>query len=210
MSTATEQSGRLDPGWLAETDEWVHTQLAANGATRTGPVETFRVRPWSIVRRAESSIGPVWFQGGRPRQRVRGGTGPGAHRLAARTRPAGAGGQRPVRLAALSRRRIHLREVLADRPEPARWVALLQSYAELQRDVASRADDLLALGVPDTRPARLPDELARLLDDPTVEAPDCGSSTGATRAWRTRSAACWSPSTSPGTSSGWVPAHRNW
>lgn len=45
------------------------------------------------------------------------------------------------------------------------WAAKLWSYSALQRDLGGRAEDLVALGVPDRRPELLPDLVADLLDD---------------------------------------------
>ena len=49
----------------------------------------------------------------------------------------------------------------------AAWERILAEYAALQRSVEGEAtrDEMLAAGVPDGRPSRLPGELARLLDD---------------------------------------------
>lgn len=45
---------------------------------------------------------------------------------------------------------------------------MLGAYAELQRTVAGRAAQMVALGVPDLRPELMPGLLATLLDDPQV------------------------------------------
>jgi hypothetical protein len=47
------------------------------------------------------------------------------------------------------------------------WERILAEYAALQRSVEDEAtrDEILAAGVPDGRPSRLPGELARLLED---------------------------------------------
>ena len=45
------------------------------------------------------------------------------------------------------------------------WAALLADYAHLQVELVPRADEMVALGVPDLRPERLPGLAADLLDD---------------------------------------------
>jgi hypothetical protein len=45
------------------------------------------------------------------------------------------------------------------------WEAMLRSYARLQLELVPRADDMLALGVPDHRPQLLPELVADLLAD---------------------------------------------
>ena len=50
-------------------------------------------------------------------------------------------------------------------PDPDLWETILPRYAELQIAVTPRADDLLALGVPDERLAAIPDKVEALLGD---------------------------------------------
>ncbi len=45
------------------------------------------------------------------------------------------------------------------------WEAMLRDYARLQVELVPHADDMVALGVPDLRPDRLPELVADLLDD---------------------------------------------
>ena len=59
-----------------------------------------------------------------------------------------------------------LREHLQSAADLRHWEALLPAYAELQIALAPRVEELLALGVPDTRLATIPGLLEELLDDP--------------------------------------------
>ena len=54
---------------------------------------------------------------------------------------------------------------------PEAWEALLGSYARLQAAVAPHADELVALGVPDSRPTRLPGLVRDLLADDAAMLP---------------------------------------
>jgi hypothetical protein len=58
-----------------------------------------------------------------------------------------------------------LREVDREGRDINRWEAALRVYSSVQRDIASHADELLALGVPDLRLSALPAAYERLLDD---------------------------------------------
>jgi hypothetical protein len=58
-----------------------------------------------------------------------------------------------------------LRELVRTPDELWRWERVLPLYAELQIDVSPQRDQLLALGVPDQRLARLAASFERLLDD---------------------------------------------
>jgi hypothetical protein len=50
----------------------------------------------------------------------------------------------------------------------ARWERILPEYAQFQRGMAGRVDDMVTHGVPDDRPAHMPGRLAALLGDPEV------------------------------------------
>jgi hypothetical protein len=52
------------------------------------------------------------------------------------------------------------------------WAAMLGDYARLQVELVPRADEMVALGVPDLRPDRLPGLVADLLDDDEFLRPD--------------------------------------
>ena len=101
--------------------------------------------------------------------------GPGSAPRAARCRPRSARwvpDRVLVPLAVDPERRLIL--LPGRRPDPARrrrstvveaWESMLRSYARLQLDLVPRAAEMLALGVPDHRPDRLPDLVGDLLAD---------------------------------------------
>ena len=41
---------------------WIDEQLARAGSSRTGPLESVRVRPWGEVAKAETDRGTVWLK----------------------------------------------------------------------------------------------------------------------------------------------------
>lgn len=163
-------SNWLDPAWEAEAHGWIADRLTALGTPATGPVERVRARPWSVQLRVPTPTGPVWFKANIS----------GAAYEAALV-AAFAGWAPDAVLAPLAVDPARgwmlspdggptLREAQAGTPDLARWEALLGAYAELQRTVADRADEMVALGVPDLRPSAMPGQLAALLDDPAVRA----------------------------------------
>ncbi|MEE6262441.1 aminoglycoside phosphotransferase family protein [Plantactinospora sonchi] len=168
MLTDAPTGERLDPGWQAESDAWILNELATLGVTATGPVETVRVRAWSVIRRVGTTAGRVWFKANVPTN---------GFEAAVVGALAGWAPDHVVAPLAVDRTRgwllspdggPTLREAMADPPDPARWAELLRAYAELQRLTAPHADGLIGLGLPDLRPERLPAALADLLADPTV------------------------------------------
>jgi hypothetical protein len=126
------------------------------------------VRPWSIVLRVPTGDGPVWFKASAAALAH---DGP-VTQVLARIRP-------HVVLAplALDLERgfaifpdggVTLRTLLEREQHPRRWVEALAVYSELQIAAAPHADELIAVGLPDRRLARIP-ELARDLGVDDVE-----------------------------------------
>jgi Phosphotransferase enzyme family len=164
------RSNWLDPAWEAQARGWTLGRLGALGVPVTGPVERVRVRPWSVQLRVPTGQGPVWFKAN-----IAG----GAYEAALVAAFAGWAPDAVLAPLAVDAGRgwlltpdggPTLREASAGAPDLAAWEAMLVAYAELQRRVAGRSAELVALGVPDLRPALVPDRLAALLDDPAVRA----------------------------------------
>ena len=152
-----------DPGWLADVHAWIGEGVGKLGARRIGPTEQPHVRPWSTVLRVPTSHGVLWFKANAPAL---------AHEAAilavvARARP-----DAVPELLAVDRARgwmlmrdggVRLREIIAEERDLGRWRSVLPRYAGLQLDLASHADELVALGAPDRRLATLPAQFERLL-----------------------------------------------
>lgn len=140
---------------LAAAEAWVRAHVQP-----TGPLELERHRPWASVYRVPLRDGPAWLKVCGPIQAFE-------PRLTA-----GLASRWPDRVA----------RVLAHDPErallltadagdevglhgndPALWLRALPLYADLQRGEAERVTEHLAGGVPDRRPAKLPELFATLL-----------------------------------------------
>ncbi|MCF6508279.1 aminoglycoside phosphotransferase family protein [Blastococcus sp. MG754426] len=152
-----------DPGWRAAALGWAAGQLERAGLVPGGEPEQPHVRAWSTAFRIPLRGGEaVWLKA----------VGPGsaqepvlAEALAVRVPervlvPLAV--DRGRRLLLLPDGGPTLREAGADL---AAWTAMLVAHARLQAEVADHADGLVALGVPDHRPERLPALVADLLAD---------------------------------------------
>ncbi|HUR74660.1 MAG TPA: phosphotransferase [Sporichthya sp.] len=151
------------PQWRTEATAWADERLAAHGLERTGDVEQPHLRSWATVLRIPTSGGAVWLKA------PGGGT---AFEIPLY----------PLLLAAAPDQVLHPLAIDPDR----RWLLLpdggpplgelakgpalidalvdaLPGYARLQRRLASRADDLLGIGLPDLRPTSIPDRYADCL-----------------------------------------------
>jgi hypothetical protein len=149
----------LDPEWRAEAESWV-----GEHAVLTRPSEQVHVQRWSTVMRLTTTDGVLWFKATTDLH----GFEPRLTEILAATRA-----DRVTELVAIDAARgwmlmrdagTRLRE-LAEPFDPGRWEEILPRYADLQIALTPRADELLALGVPDERPPGIPDRIEALLDD---------------------------------------------
>ncbi|TDC77578.1 aminoglycoside phosphotransferase family protein [Micromonospora sp. KC606] len=153
-----------DPRWRDSALAWITDALGRRGRRVTGPVEP-RVRPWSLVWRVPTDGGDAWFKANNP------GTRHEAALLAALARLTPGQVLEPVAVdtrrgwALLPDGGPSLRDTLGGGQDLTHWERLLPRYAALQATVAPHAGELLAAGVPDHRPERLPGLFAALLDD---------------------------------------------
>ena len=169
--TETARTRWLDPTWRTTVLDWVEERLRDQGISITGAVAQPHLRPWSTVLSVPTDAGLVWFKAGGPGNRYEAGL------LDALTRWRMPGILEPLAVDVergwllLPDGGTRLRETLDGGPGLDAWLRILPEWATLQRELAPRADQLVALGVPDFRPPNLPIVLADLLEDPTVALP---------------------------------------
>jgi hypothetical protein len=151
----------LESDWRTEAEEWIRTR-----ASVTGPIEQPHVYPWSTVLRVPSADGDLWFKATSLEVH---GFEPELTEILAAEFP-----DRVTELVALDAERgwmlmrdagTRLRELLDSPDDLPRWEEILPLYAEMQIGLAPRADELLALGVPDERLAGIPSKVETLLED---------------------------------------------
>jgi hypothetical protein len=146
----------------------VGDRLADQHLGVTGPFEQPHIRPWSTALSIPTTGGRIWFKAGGPGNRYE------AALLQLLSEWDVSGVLRPLALD-VDRGWIlmpdggeRLRDGLDGGPGLGAWARLLPEWAALQRQLAPRADELVAAGVPDLRPNVIPGRLATLLDDPDV------------------------------------------
>jgi hypothetical protein len=164
-----------DSRWAAAAEGWISGQCARAGLARTGPA-LGRGRVYSVVARVPVANGTVWFKASPPASSFE----PALLVALARwypdrfTAPVAVDLDRAWSLT--SDGGPTLRERAARPGDVGPWHVMLRAYAQLQLDLVRHVDDLLALGVADLRPERVPDRFDRLLADPAteraVDAPD--------------------------------------
>jgi hypothetical protein len=153
---------------LDEASAWIGAHLERLGTPITGAIEQPHVRPWSTVLRAPTTAGPVYFKAVTPALIYEAGVTQALEHWLPGSGPAllAVDAQRGWMLMADGGAR--LRETLKVDRDLRHWEIVLQRYAELQMIVAPHLPELLALGLPDARPATLPQQFARLLADEDV------------------------------------------
>jgi hypothetical protein len=150
-------------------DGWVAAQLGRLGRKVRGPIDQPHLRPWSTALSVPTDEGLVWFKAGGPGNAYeaalldRLGRWASPHILA----PLAVDVDRGWLL--LPDGGTRLRETLDGGPGLEPWARILAEWADLQRELAPRAAELLAAGVPDRRPTAMPGRLAALLDDPVTQ-----------------------------------------
>jgi hypothetical protein len=139
--------------------------LQACHMRQAGELDAFYMRPWSTVIRVPTNAGNVYFKS----------VAPALKHEAAIT--AALNEWQPsltLPVLAVDAERgwllmpdggTRLREIIRESREYRHWEDVLRLYAGLQIDMASRANDMLALNVPDRRLAVLPALFAALLED---------------------------------------------
>jgi hypothetical protein len=182
VEPAAGASPWTDPAWQARALAWIENELSWHGITVSGPVRP-RVRPWSVILRVPTAAGPVWFKANPPGS----GFEPGLMAALARWVPAHV--VAPLAVDADRRWSLApdgggtLRDLLDTDPDVRHWEKPLRQYACVQRDLARHVEDMLGLGLPDLRPAVLPDRFDELLADPRIRplldpAPSAGNGNG--------------------------------
>lgn len=161
-----------DPDWRTEHLAWAVTRLAEHGRHGDGEPEQ-RARPWSTVFRIPTDGGVAWSKAN--------GRGP-FHEGPLLEVFAAEGETAALLPLAVDAPRVWLlfddggptlRTLVAQDgrngdTDLGRWERILPVYAALQRRMESQVEALLAAGVPDERPSRLPEVLTRLLDTEAI------------------------------------------
>jgi hypothetical protein len=159
------------PEWRQSADEWISTRLDEQGIRAVDDgIRAVRVRPWSIVVRVPTSAGDVWFKANAAASRFEAGLSEalGLWSPGNVLAPLAVDRARGWFLSADGGTTFSA--ALDANPDASfrDWIAPLRQYAGLQRDVAGHHGELIALGVPDRRPAVLPGALSAMVEENTA------------------------------------------
>jgi hypothetical protein len=154
-----------NPDWLKQTSEWIHAETTRRGIHITGKIEQPHIYPWSTVLRIPTNEGMMFFKATAPET---------MHESALTEMLAGWFPDCMPELLAVDTARGWM--LMRDGGEPLRlsirptqdvspWKSVIPLYSDLQVGLTERVSDLLTLGVPDWRLARLPELYRQLLTD---------------------------------------------
>ena len=154
-----------EPGWLPAVEAWVREQLDRLGLVASGPLQQAQLSHSSCVYRAPTTRGALYFKAVTPVFAFE----PDLTAALGRWDPAHA----PQALATAPERHwmlladagALLRDLTYADHDLTRWEPMLRQFAAFQKAHTARTAELLALGCPDRRLARLPDLLDMLVAD---------------------------------------------
>jgi len=149
-------------GWFDRVESWVGIELGRLRLEAQEKLELVRTRPWAAVARVATQAGDVWFKEPSPSLAFE----PALTVAVSRRVPAFT----PEVLVSEGTWMLtrdagpQLRAVLHRGERAPSWDELLPLYAELQIELAEDANELVALGAPDKRPATLSAAYAGLVE----------------------------------------------
>jgi hypothetical protein len=157
-----------DPAWLAEVHDWVGAQLARAGIVVTGPSDQPRSYPWSTILTFPTDGGTVWFKANAAGMRHEAALYEVLVRRSPRhvLEPVASDPERGWLL--LPDGGSTMRAVAGAATDLSAWERMLVEHAEMQRELVPHVDEVLAAGVPDARPHRLPAIRSTLLADRAI------------------------------------------
>ena len=149
--------------WQSRALGWVDEHLATRGMQRTGRVEQTQVQPWSTVFSVTTTAGRVWFKAAGPATAFEAPLAQVLARIVPRhvLTPLAIDVSQGWILLPDGGRSLSDGSMRSDRTDAL--VAALPPYAEMQFQLAAHVPELLALGVPDMRPALMPEQFDQAL-----------------------------------------------
>jgi hypothetical protein len=163
-----------DPSWRHSAERWIRERLSDLGRGLAGAIAQPHVRAWGTVIRVPTNCGTLWFKAS---------IAPLAYEVPLLEVLGARAPRRVPRLLAADAARAwmlmddagtRLTDLHPDELPIDVWKEFLPAYAQLQRDVAPAADELVAAGVPDRTLPRLVEGLERVLENDRLVRPATG------------------------------------
>ena len=154
-----------DPDWQKQAHDWIHAKAQRNSIQLTGKIEQNHAYAWSTVMRVPTNEGMLFFKAT---------AGETLFEIALTDKLAGWFPDRMPELVAVDTERgwmlmrdggEQLRKSIRPTKDVTLWEPVITRYADLQIGLVGHVDEILALGIPDHRLAKLPALYSELLAD---------------------------------------------
>ena len=166
----TDQALRWhDPNWQKQAHDWIRTAAKQNSIQITGEIEQNHAYAWSTVMRVPTDQGMLFFKAT---------SGETLFEIALTAKLAGWFPECMPELVTVDTERgwmlmrdggETLRKSIRPTKDVMPWEPVITQYADLQIGLAQHVDEILALGIPDHRLAKLPSLYSWLLaDEPSL------------------------------------------
>ena len=163
----TEQTGHLwqDPEWQRQAHDWIRAEADRNSIRIIGEIEQPHIYHWSTVMKVPTDEGTLFFKAT---------AGETIYEIALTEKLAGWFPEDMPELIAVDTARgwmlmrdggEQLRASIRPTKDIKPWESVIGRYAEVQIGLAGHVEEILALGIPDHRPAALPALYSQLLTD---------------------------------------------
>jgi hypothetical protein len=155
-----------EPGWFDRAAGWARAELLARGTPATGPVEQFIVSPWACTLRIPVGGTYAYFKAAPPVFRFEPDLNRLLHnRFPDHTIPLVATHPSEAWMLSMDLGEATVIEVDLTAEHLPVYLRALRSYAAMQHALVADVDQLLAMGIPDRRPAALPDLYDEIVAD---------------------------------------------
>lgn len=155
----------IRPGWLERAEGWIRDELDRQGIRVSGQIEQPHVRAWGTVLRAPTESGEFYFKANAPVSAFEAAVTQALFRWRPDCTPEVLAVESAQGWLLMADGGPRVREALGERGDVRVWEEILPRYAELQIELATRVDALLAMGAPDQRVGLLPELYEAMLAD---------------------------------------------
>ena len=152
-------------GWLPSATSWIEARLSQDGLEILEPLEQVHLRPWSTVFRVPTNRGNAYFKATSPALRHEAAVTQALFDWRPNCIPQVYASDPDRGWLLLADGGTLLREWIKTEEDIQHWESLLPVYAEFQKQLSEKVNDLLKLGVPDRRLDTLPHKLTALTND---------------------------------------------
>jgi hypothetical protein len=157
-----------DPVWQKKAHEWIHSEAERQSIHINGAIEQPHMYPWSTVMRIPTNEGTLFFKATAAETMYESALTQKLAEWSPDCMPELVAVDTAHGWMLMRNGGEQLRASIRPTQNIKPWEPVIKQYAELQIGLAEHVSEILALGIPDHRPAVLPARLAQLLTDKEI------------------------------------------